>query len=230
MMCMMLMTNFKVWRSKCCLMHSVAFLRPGCVITEMNNNTVELKDETRKPFYLWPGSSLSSLSFTSFLNATGDEEVVETFNLKNETQLLPKEWNQIEFSTTKVTRKVRLRKWFTEYSQSIIRYIRTKHIIVFFPQTNDRSFPSVSIPAINVTRILRNCSNCLLKELQIKVEGRAMLAFNCSNNTKPTSFFADHRKDAISAGEKMTREILWCHELPLRSWKECVIICDIFNY
>lgn len=138
----------------------------GCVITEMNNDTVELKDETRKPFYLWPGSSLSSLSFTSFLNATGGEEVVETVNLKNETRLLPEEWNKIEFSTTK---------------------------------TNDRSSPSVSIPAINVTRILRNCSNCSLKELQIKVEGRAMLAFNCSNNTKPTSFFADHRKDAISA-------------------------------
>lgn len=91
-------------------MHFVAFLRPGCVITEMNNNTVELKAETRKPFYLWPGSSLSSLSFALLLNATGGEEVVETVNLKNETRLLPEEWNKIEFSTTKVTRKVRLRK------------------------------------------------------------------------------------------------------------------------
>ncbi|XP_063614955.1 uncharacterized protein LOC134788044 [Penaeus indicus] len=135
----------------------------GCVITETKNETVALNPETLgKPLYLWPGSSLSSLSLALLLN-NGIDENSATVNLKNATHLLPKTWNMIEFSTTK---------------------------------TKDTNFSTVCIPAVNETRILRNCSNCSLKELHIKVNGSALFAYNCSNNINPAALFADHWKEA----------------------------------
>lgn len=76
----------------------------------MKNKIEKLTKETLgKPLYLWSGPSLSSVAFLLFLrNNSGGDEASETVNLKNETQLLPKTWNKIKFSTTKVA----IRSWF----------------------------------------------------------------------------------------------------------------------
>ncbi|XP_047477924.1 uncharacterized protein LOC125031295 [Penaeus chinensis] len=162
----------------------------GCVITEMKNRPAKLnRDTLGKPLYLWPGSSLFMLSLILLLN-NGTDEDTATVNLKNETQLLPKNWNKIEFSTTKI---------------------------------NDTNFPTVSIPAVNETHIQRNCSNCSLKELQIKIEGSALITYNCSNNANPPALFADHYKEAgCTSGEMAPETCTSCN-----AWKYSLLLLPI---
>lgn len=107
-----------------CLIHFLTFRHAGCVITEMKNKIEKLTKETLgKPLYLWSGPSLSSVAFLLFLrNNSGGDEASETVNLKNETQLLPKTWNKIKFSTTKVAIRSWFRNWLREYSQSMSLY------------------------------------------------------------------------------------------------------------
>lgn len=190
-----------------CLIHFLTFRHAGCVITEMKNKIEKLTKETLgKPLYLWSGPSLSSVAFLLLLRNNSGDEASETVNLKNETQLLPKTWNKIKFSTTKVAIRSRFRNWLREYSQSMSLY-QNLTSSYFFPQTNDTDFPTVSIPAISETHILRNCSNCSLKELQIQVEGSALFAFNCSDNTDPQALFADHWEEAGCKGREVPRDI-----------------------
>ncbi|XP_037783329.1 uncharacterized protein LOC119579525 [Penaeus monodon] len=93
-------------------------------------------------------------------------------------------------------------------------------------KANDTDFPTVSIPAINETHILRNCSNCSLKELQIQVEGSALFALNCSDNTDPQALFADHWEEAETAAPNSVWKISSLLLLPICFLS---ILCNIWT-
>ncbi|XP_042871575.1 uncharacterized protein LOC122252933 [Penaeus japonicus] len=88
-------------------------------------------------------------------------------------------------------------------------------------KTDHTSRLSVSILPVNKTRILRNSTNSSLKELQIKVTGRALLAFNCPNSTNPPILLANFSEEAVSTevtqpSERSTSD--------LNVWKICLLL------
>ncbi|XP_042888233.1 uncharacterized protein LOC122263708 [Penaeus japonicus] len=98
---------------------------------------------------------------------------------------------------------------------------------ILHTKTDHTSRLSVSIHPVNKTRILRNSTNSSLRELQIRVTGRALLAFNCPNSTKPPILLADFSEEAVSTEVTQTSEstlptcISTSH---LNVWKICLLL------
>ncbi|XP_042871577.1 uncharacterized protein LOC122252935 [Penaeus japonicus] len=87
-------------------------------------------------------------------------------------------------------------------------------------KTDHTSRLSVSIHPVNETRILSNSTNSSLKELQIRVTGRALLAFNCPNSTKPP-ILADCFEEAVSTEVTQPSESSTSYP---NVWKICLLL------